>query len=199
MKLTDLKEMTARTTSMEDLGKHIKEYEYVLNDGTHVGDIEEFKVLRVSRQIAPFYDYILTLEDKIVAFFSVSKKWIVEVAYVIPEYRKKGLFSAFLFFLKRNEGANKITLGNVHSPDTVKVVKRIYKRFETNWENQKSGEKVKFDPNIEEPYYSSGIPTDWKIVLESDYDFTEWPKYREGIENAQIIKSFYFCFLDEED
>lgn len=190
-----LREMTMSSGSMENLGKYLKDYEHILKDSVHVGDIEDFNVFRKERNVAPFYDYAISTEDKIIAFFSVTKKWEVDIAYVSPEFRKKGLFSAFLFFLKRNEGASKITLGNVHSQDTIDAIKRIHARFDTHWENQKTKEKIKYDPNTAKDFYGVKSSNDWRIILENDSDFSDWPKFYP--KDFPDLKTFYFNLLED--
>jgi hypothetical protein len=114
-------------------------------------------------------------------------------AYVVEVHRKQGLFSAFLFFLKRNEGLSKIVIGELQSEDTIEAIRRIHKRFKTSWE--KDGIKEPYDPNSLEQYYSYIAPTGWKIVLENHGDFSSWPKFfdlNEAMANGKLAEAFYF-------
>jgi hypothetical protein len=114
-------------------------------------------------------------------------------AYVVEVHRKQGLFSAFLFFLKRNEGLSKIVLGELQSEATVEAVRRIYKRFDASW--KKDGYREPYDPATVDKYYSSTKPTGWKIVLENDGDFSSWPKFfdlQEALRVGKLGEMFYF-------
>lgn len=195
MKLLDLKEMTVKAESYETLEKWIPEYSNLKDVGEHTGDIEDYSVYKRNRN--DLIDYSIFLDDKIVAFFVVKKPDILSIAFVKKEYRKIGIFSLFLFFLKRNENFSKIVLDNSHSRDTINALKRIHTRFKTYWTD--GSKEIKFDPNKEEPFYSSKKPTKWKIVLENDGDFSDWPKYYPKPGEMPDLHTFYFCFLDEEE
>ena len=136
-------------------------------------------------------DYAAFLDNKAVAFFTLNKNEIV-AAFVQKDFRKKGLFSAFLFFLKRNENLSQIIIGEIQSQDTVEAVKRIHKRFKTSW--VKGDKKEKFDPNVENPYYSFEKPTGWKIMLENDGDFSQWQKFYHKTlqDDTRLTEMYYF-------
>lgn len=182
-------EMTMKAGTFGRLEKDLPEYQHLLEVGEHCGDIEEFEIYKKDRK--GLIDYAAFLDKKVVAFFTLDKNEIV-AAFVIKELRKKGLFSAFLFFLKRNEGISQIILGEIHSKDTIEAVKRIYKRFNTSW--VKDGKKEKFEPGVEEPYYSIEKPTGWKIMLENDGDFSKWQKFyhRKLLPDTRLLEMYYF-------
>ena len=190
-------EMTMKAGSLEHrLGSDLPFYQLLLADGEHCGDIEEFEIYKKERK--GLWDYAAFLNKEVVAYFTLDKNEIV-AAFVKKEFRKKGLFSAFLFFLKRNENISQILLGEIQSKDTIEAVKRIHTRFKTSWVN--GSKKEKFDPNIEEPYYSNMSPTGWKIMLENDGDFSHWPKFfnRDLREGGRILEMLYFeTFIEDE-
>lgn len=183
-------EMTMKVPSYEMLADYLPHFTHLKSDGFHCGDIEHFKIFKKQRGLS-YTDYAAFLDGVIVAFFVLEGNEITN-AFVSKEYRKKGLFSAFLFFLKRNEGLSQIILGDNHSYETVEAVKRIYKRFNTSW--FKGIEKIPYDPNQEDPYYSMGKPTGWKIMLENDGDFSKWQKYfhHEIQPSTRLTEMFYF-------
>jgi hypothetical protein len=192
-----ISEMTMKVPSYEALENYMPQFNHLINDGFHCGDIEHFNIYRKQRD--SFTDYAAFLEGKIVAFFVLDGNEITN-AFVSKDYRKKGLFSAFLFFLKRNEGLSKIILGDNHSYETIEAVKRIHKRFETSW--FKGDEKVPYNPQQDSPYYSMSKPTGWKIMLENDGDFSKWQKYfhHELQPSTRLLEMFYFePFVDSLD
>ena len=200
MKLSDLKEMAAKAGSYENLEKWTYEFSKLKETGEHVGDIEKYEVYRKNRDRVT--DYSLFLNNDIVAYFEIENPTTLDVAYVKKEHRQKGLFSAFLFFLKRNERMSKIILGNLHSQDTINAVKKIYTRFDTYWWNGK--EKISFDPEkTDYPFYNHKNPKEWKLILENDTDFyDDWPKFynlKEAFNNGDMLKIWYFGFLGLTD
>lgn len=178
-----LREMTMKHGTMENqLSIYFKSIIKDEKNYKHVGDIEQIKVLK-NNDI-----YLLITDDKPIAFFQVTNSNNVadlQNAYTIPELRKTGIFTKFIWFLKRNEGYNQIRFGDVHSEDTIEVIKAISKRFDTYWQNGK-GEKIPYDVNTIDQFYSKKHPTDWKIILENNYDFSDWPKFYE-VPNIKCI------------
>lgn len=182
-------EMTMVVNSYENLGEYLKEFDHLLTDGEHCGDIEKFKIYKKPR--GKLVDYGAFLEDKVVAFFVMKNDMLMD-AFVTKEHRKIGLFSAFLFFLKRNEGHRQIRLSDSHSEDTVEAVKRIYKRFDTYWE--KDGKKEKYDPSTIDQYTSRSKGTGWTLVLENDGDFSHWQKFNHKTlqDDTRLTEMYYF-------
>jgi hypothetical protein len=182
-------EMTMVVKSYEQLGDYLKEFDHLLTDGEHCGDIEKFKIYK--KQRGKLVDYGAFLEDKVVAFFVMKDDMLMD-AFVTKEHRKIGLFSAFLFFLKRNEGHSQIRLSDSHSEDTVEAVKRIYKRFDVYWE--KDGKKEKYDPLTVDQYTSRNKGTGWTLVLENDGDFSHWQKFyhKKLQDDTRILEMLYF-------
>lgn len=190
--------MTMRNsdTSYEEFSQALSYYQDLYNVGIHCGDIEDTQVIKAER--GKLTDYAFFQQTKCVGFAILNNNVVVNV-YVIPENRKRGLFSAFLFFLKRNEGMHQIVLGDTQSEQTVSAVKRIYKRFNTFW--IKDGEKIPYDPNTIDQFYSIAGPTGWQIMLENDGDFSHWPKFWSYISGGPppLLQEFYYNLLDYED
>jgi hypothetical protein len=198
MKLKELFEMTMKVNSFEGLAAFLPEYAKLKETGKHVGDIEKIKIF--SKLRSPYTGYCLFDGDKAIAYFvTVKSTKMLQNAFVIPEERKRGVFQTFLLFLKRHEGYDKITLGQLHSKDTIESLKRIYKQFDTYWE--KGIEKVPYDPATIDQFYGDK-PTGWKIVLENDYDFSSWPRFfpdfSDSLPPVDLCECFYFGFLEEE-
>jgi len=195
---TFINEMTMKAGSYEHLESHLSAFEKVKEEGVHCGDIEHYNVYRRERS-SILIDYAIFLQDKIIAFFVIDSGEL-STAFVSKSERKKGLFSAFLFFLKRNEGMNEIILVDLHNEDTINAIKRIYKRFKTSW--VKGDEKVDFDPTIEKPYYLLMKPTGWKIMLENDGDFSNYLKFfneETALAEGKLLEIYYFGpYVDPE-
>lgn len=180
MKLSDLHEMTMQAGSLEAPLR--KAFEHIsFNEKqkySHVGDIEEIKVLR-GNDI-----YFLTSEQHDIGFFQVinhGDTGLIQNMFVDTPFPKKGIMSKFFWFLKRNEGFDRIKLGDVHSLDTTQAIQKIAHRFnKVYWErgNKLTGVETRpFSPNTIDQFYGTTAPTGWSIVLENDGDFSNWPKF----------------------
>jgi len=198
MKLKELSEMTLR---MGKAGNNLANgLEYAFNDRKsykHVGDIQDSNVLHKG----DIY-LIVSPKDQPVGIFQIIKNGdtaLVQNMYVVSEHRKKGWMSMFLFFLKQNESYSRIQLGDIQSEDTVEAVKRIYVRFDTNWINKRNGERVKYDPDTINNFYSIHKATDWNIVLENDGDFSHCPKFWDKNAILQSNWILYEQLLDYQD
>lgn len=173
MKLQDITEMTMRAGHMDQhLNQFFKNIAKQKTEFKHVGDIENIQVL-FKEQI-----YLLTKDATPLAFFQVydeAPNAILKVAFVDAPFRKQGIFSKFIWFLKRNEGYKRIILGDVHSPDTIAAVDYISHRFNVYWDNGK--EQQPYQADIVDRFYSNFQPTEWRLVLENEGDFSSWPKF----------------------
>lgn len=172
--ITNIDEMTMRTpaNAFEDMSKELPFFQTLKETGEHCGDIEHTQIYKKSRK--SLIDYAFFQQEQCVGF-AVLNGNVVTNLYVTPQVRKTGIGSLFLFFLKRNEGISKLVLHDVHSEQTVDFIKRIYKRFDTNW--VKGNEKIPYDPNTINQFYSIERPTGWSITLENDGDFSKWEKF----------------------
>ena len=179
-------EMTMKTGSYEGLVKYAPAFQKLIATGSHVGDIEQYKVYRDKDDLKNFAVFD---GNYLIEFFQIDEKSILQAIYVYPRYRKQGLMSVTLFFLKNAMGFSKIILGDYHSNDTYEAVKRIYKRFQTHWE--KDGQRVKYDPETVDQFYSLEKPTGWRLVLENDGIFEDM-QYFEPMK----LGTWYFNLLD---
>ncbi len=174
--INNIREMTMRGPSMENqLSTFFKSIADDKNNYDHVGDIEEINVLKNNDV------YLLITDNKPVGFYQViphDNVAEIKSAYTAPDFRRKGILTNFIWFLKRNEGFSRIRIGDVQSTDTIEAIKRIAKRFNAYWENE-NGETVPYNVDTIDQFYSDMQPTGWKIVLENDYDFSDWPKFYE--------------------
>ena len=171
--------MTMKAGNLE--AKLIQSFDYLKSTKKdsmkHVGDIENVDVL--------FEDNIYFLKTKTddIGFFQVLKhdnEAIIQNMYIDTPFRRQGLMSKFFFFLKRNEGYDKIRLGDVHSKDTIIAIQKIAHRFTTYWE--KNGQTEPYSSETINDFYSPTKPTGWTIVLENDGDFSSWPKFNNSLD-----------------
>ena len=167
-----LHEMTMKVGQMnqEDgfYAKYLTQASSEQSDYDYVGDIEYIKVMQQDDV------FLLVIDGNAIAFFQVSVQGELLNAYVSATHRNTGVFTKFIWFLKRTLNYSRIIFGDRHSPDTQEVVKRLHKRFNVYWSNGIATRE--FDPNNTDEFYSDKAPTGWKIILENDGDFSEWPK-----------------------
>jgi hypothetical protein len=157
-------------------------------DQFHVGDIENFAVYKKKNDLEN--RYAVFDQSKIAAFF-ITRNNILDIVYVVPQYRKQGLFPAILWFLKKNEKLDQIMLGNQHGYDTYRAIKKIYKRFEqVYW--LKDGQKIPYHPDTVDQFYSLIGPTGWNIVFEN-YNKNLGEK---RFFNPLDLSTWYFNLLD---
>lgn len=192
MKIDDLVEMTQLVPSYEHMKTWLPEFQKLLKNGIHCGDIEQFNIYKLQRDNLTDYGFF---ENDICVGFAVLRQNEITNVYIIPEKRQLGLWSMFLFFLKKNEHMSKIILDNRHSEQMLQALKRIYQVFDTSW--IKGDEKIPFDPKTTDQFYSKKEPTGWKIMLENDGDFSKEENIFEGL-NITDSRSMYFWFLEEE-
>jgi hypothetical protein len=190
-----LRELSEMTMKAGNLGPALKNYfnHFSANlDGfVHVGDIEKIQVLKKDDI------YFLKTADVSVGFFQVLQKpnsCTLQNAFIDDSFRGLKLFEKFIWFLKRNEGYDKIFMGDTHSKDMQNAIKSLSHRFNISW--VKDNEKQPYNPDNTDKYYHSMKPTGWVILLENDGDFTDWPKFfNEGL---VCVKQYYDWILDKE-
>ena len=189
-------EMTFRAGSYEPfLSKMVPYFANIYKTGgKHVGDIEHFNVFQYIEYPT---QYAVFDQDKIAGFFIIEIDGTITAIYVLPEYRRKGLSSTVLHFCKRTLGYSKINFGKHQSNDMVEAIKHIYKLFDTYWEKDGPGEKIKYDPSTIDQFYDRMKKTEWKLVMENDGDFSEDPKFFTSRPTPGCLGSLYFCYLDE--
>lgn len=205
MKLSDLKEMAIKGPSMENLDlffrtefKNINEYDYTadIELKTHK-DVDILKVYKKDYGTKGII-YLLRFNDENVGFYQVmeksSKFCQLLTAYLDKNFRRQKITQRFLIFLKTREGYSSIELGDIHSPDTIELIKSLPQMFNVYW--VKDGEKIEYNKNEIDKYYSKTYDTEWQIVLENDCKtMVDWPRFFE--ERDPGIKKFYSCFVEE--
>jgi len=156
-----------------------------LEQGKHIADIEQYKVIQHG-----IY-YSLWDNDQLVAFCSLSNADnTVDDVFVQQDYRNKKIFSMMLWFFKTRLNRTPLLLGPVHSNTMQEVVKGL-SRFKKYWVNIKTNEKVPFDINTVDEYYSYLQPTPWRLVLENNGEFN-WPMFNGN----GYIKESYLGYID---
>lgn len=193
MKVTELIEMTQRVNSYENLKLALPEFQKLLKDGNHCGDIEQYNIYKKTRN--QYTDYGFFENNSCIGFTVLEGNEIINV-YVIPEKRKTGIFPMFLFFLKKKEGIGSILLGDQHSEELIDALSKIYMRFKTSW--IKDNEKVPYDPSTVDQFYSPSNPTGWKVLLENSFDFSKETNTFEGL-GLLDSRSLYRQYLIENE
>lgn len=143
-----------------------------LVQGEYIADIEQFRVLKYESL------YSVWSGDILVAFTSLNHN-VVDDVWVSEEYRGQKIFSKILWFYKTRLNVNPIVLGKVHSPAMQEVVTGL-SRFKKSWENIATGERIEYSPVTADRFYSGWKVTDWRLILENDGDFSDWPKFATG-------------------
>jgi len=154
-------------------GEQNKERWY--NNGKHIGDIEEYNV----RQDGKYY----TVWDNqsLIAYSSLeNENNIVDDVWVHPDYRQQRIFSKMLWFYKTRLNRSTLMLGKVHSPTIQEVVKGL-SRFDKYWLNIKTNETEPFELDTLDNFYDYLAPTPWRLMLENNGDFSDWPLFSEGM------------------
>jgi hypothetical protein len=187
MKFKELWEMTMRAGDLSHnlkpyLGRFVDQYEKYPDRFEHVGDIEHIKVLKTKEK--HWFIYLLMADDIGVGYFEVfeygasedepyKNSSLINVAYISEKFHGKSIFEKFIWFLKKHEKASKILIGDVHSAMMVPAIKKLSKKFDTNW--VKKDEKVKYDPEKLDQH-SSGS-TGWLVMFENQSSFEGWPAF----------------------
>lgn len=186
MNILESEEMTMRLGKMDNqLSTIVNQNKESWKTGSHIGDIEDKKVL-LYKATDKNLIYSLWKDDEFVGYSLVIDANPIEIsqAWIDPEYRKQRIFSKILWFLKTRMNYSPIQLGDIHNRDTVEVLKNL-SRFKKYWWNGR--DKIPYDPDSINQFYSLEKPTHWKLLLENDGDFSSWPKYTTGY----MIKDFY--------
>ena len=148
-----------------------------------VGDLDDFTVRRLGS--------VFSLWNKEEFAATVSAKeselgYVIDDIWVDPKYRGQKLLVKLLLFLRTRENMNKLVLGDVHSDDTVAMLRgNGLKLFRKHWINNQ-GKVREFSPDTIDEFYGAGH---WKLVLENHTDFSSWPRYNSLDEG--YIKTSY--------
>lgn len=187
MRFKDLWEMTMKAGDLTKtvkiyLSQYVDELEKHPDRFEHVGDIEQIKVFKKKEN--RWFIYLLMSEEIGVGYFEVhisgasekepfKNSSLIEVAYIDEKFRGKSLLEKFIWFLKKHEGTSKILIGDVHSSMMVPAIKKLSKRFDTNWVQDEK--KVKYDPETVDEYYNTSASTGWLVMFENQGSFEGWP------------------------
>lgn len=145
--------------------------------GKHVGDIDSFVVKKDGIYFSVWDG------DTLIAFSSVSTQnpVVVDDVWVNGEYRGQKILSKLLWFYKSRLGHDKLILGDVHSKDTTDIIiGGGLSRFTKLWINIRTNQTEPYDPATVDSFYSWVGPTPWRLMLENDGDFTDWPVFNTG-------------------
>lgn len=157
------------------------------NKFTHVGDIEEFKVLRDL-----YFWFVIDSTDSMVLTAKVSKippeGAVIDDVWVDSTQSGKKLFSKFLWFLVSREGIKPLFFGNVHSEETYDLLKLGgFSKFKKTWVNDFEGSAIPFDVNDIDKFYLSSR---WKLKLESTEQLEELIREVKSTKFNQIGESW---------
>jgi len=155
------------------------------SDSNYVADMDDFKI----KQDGMFY----TVWDNDTLALSSSLNIdqsppIVDHVWINPAYRGQHLFSKIMWFYKTRLGHSQLLLGSVHSKDMVEVLKYM-PRFHKFW--VKDNQKIPYDSNTIDQFYSYTEPTGWLILLENNGIFN-WQKINTGWD--YIKESYDWCY-----
>ena len=149
--------------------------------GKYIADIEQYRVLVTGNFYSLWDD-----EDVLAAYSSLIDN-IVDDIWVNPNYRRQHLFSKMLWFFKSRLNKNPLVIGKIHSPAMQEVIKGLSK-FNKSWLNVNTNEVKPFDATTVDEYYSNSGITDWRLIIESMGDFSDFPMFRTG---SSYIKEDY--------
>lgn len=156
-----------------------------LTDGAHIGDIEHYRLVKYRNY------YSLWDNQELVAFTSLTDVSEVDDVWINEKYRGQKIFSKLLWFYKTRLHHSKLVLGAVHSKTMQEVVKGL-SRFKKSWVNTSTNSVAPFDVDTLDDYYSYGGPTEWRLMLENDFTFSDWPMYTQG---QSYIKENYSGYI----
>jgi len=152
----------------------------------HIGDIEDYALKQ--------YDNFYTLWDNdiLIAYvtFTDSPENLVKDNWVDEKYRFRKIFSMMLWFFKTRLARNRIIIGKVNSVDMQEVINGM-SRFHKHWINIDTNELVAFDVNIVHKYYNADKSTQWRLMLENNGDFSDWPKFNDHLDFMALAHEAY--------
>ena len=175
MKLSDLKEMAVRGGDLTAVADSWAEkLERSLKDdptNKEVGKIDSFTV----RQ--RFFLHSIWDGDELIAAFTLdnipSVYCKIDDVWVKSDRRGQKMFVKILLFIKNELKCHRIVFGEVHSNETVNLLKSDgLKAFKKHWQNR-AGEIKQFSPDTVDDFYGVGK---WLLVLESGDDWSRFIK-----------------------
>ena len=187
-----IKEMTMSGPDLNLLAQQFadKNKQQWATSGEYIADIEDYKVLKNLGSTQNSDHYSLWDKNNLVGFASLGDDNVVDGVWVNPDYRGRKIFSMMLWFFKTRLNKSPLILGDIHSKDMQELVKGL-SRFEKKWYNIKTKEVEPFSLETLDNYYSHGRPTQWRLILENDGEFS-WPMFNRG----NFIKEAYEVFVD---
>ncbi len=172
----------------EQFGENNKERWFTV--GKYIGDIGDFGAYQVKKD--GIY-YSVWDNDTLIAYSSLAdSNNEVDDIWVHENYRKQRIFSMLLFFYKTRLGRSQLMLGSTHSKTMQEVVKGL-SLFKKSWKNIRTNEIQPFSLDTLDNFYSHEGKTPWRLILENDGDFSDWPKFAEG---TSYIRETYTPYID---
>lgn len=147
--------------------------------GDVIGEIEQY-TLRKSGTVYSLWD-----DDTYVASASLSDEDThgmseVNLMYVDPAYRGRGILSMLLWNFKTRQNRPKLVLQQVHSDDLYDIIANGgLSRFSKHWVNA-NGETHAFDVESLNQFYRHDQPSGWRLVLENTGNLSFFPKFSPG-------------------
>lgn len=167
MKLVDLEEMATKGGDLSSVGDRWAQgvTKMLLSnpkDNKKIGMIDELEVRKF------IMTYSIWDKDRMVAAARIDlipgATAIIDDVWVDRERRGQKLFVKLLLFIKNRLKQARIIFGEVHSDDTVKLLKADGLKAFTRYWQDKNGEVRPFSPATVDEFYGLGK---WKLVLES--------------------------------
>lgn len=184
-----INEMTMRGSNFDDIAEKFGQMNALrwFSNGKHIGDIEQYKVVQDG-----IY-YSVWDNDVLIAFSSLKdSNNEVDDIWVAPSYRGQKIFSKLIWFYKTRLHKNRLMLGPVHSKTMQDLVVGM-NRFNKAWVNIRTNEVEPFSAETVDDFYSYTGSTPWRLILENENDFTNWPMFAEG---KSFIKETYSEYID---
>jgi len=171
MKLKDLFEMTHvdNAISYKIMLSFFDNHEDDILNGNHVGDVEEYKILRCRVDGKDIFALVKddTYYSAIRGYFNhninIDKSLYVDMMITKSEFGGKSLNAKLIRFLLSREGWN-VIIDSLISPANKQNFYKLAPVFHLKWLNVKTLEIVDFDDNPEEKF-NNHYPTDWQILF----------------------------------
>jgi len=151
-------------------------FDFLKSNGEIVGHQDQLAIIKATCFDDILYG-ILNQHNELTTIASFREKdpraLELHVIHTLSEFRGRGDAARILWFLKSQEGKAIIDHG-VQSLSGMRFIMSLAasKRFEINWFNEKTKEKISYDPNKDgpnnEPFRSLTKITNWKILIEGD-------------------------------
>ena len=145
----------------------------ILEDGRHVGDVEEFRMMRMTRKGRELFG--LCTDDELIALFEIKPKIIPNLTHCVVVYRMitkanwrgKNLSYKIITFLCTRERWN-VIIDSLISPANQQNLEKIAKTdySQAHWIEMKTGKIVPFTDKDGKYQHSDRTPeTGWQIMF----------------------------------